>query len=139
MGQGYLGSRKNYAQFHFVGANLTNTGGTLQFPGTLQVQQFWMPRKGSVIGFSGSLNASLSTGTLTFQPTIDGSLAPAFSSAPLHVNQQAAYETWDANKDNAIFTAGQSLGVSYTSSDTVTPLTVDGVFIIEVLLEDVNY
>lgn len=139
MVQSYLGSRKYVEQFHFIGANLTAVGGTLQFPGTLNAQEFWMHRRGSVIGFSGSLNAPLTNGTLTFQPTIDGSLAPAFTNARFHLSAQANYQTLDANTSNYIFTAGSALGVSYTSSDSVAPATVDGIFIVEVLLEDVDY
>jgi hypothetical protein len=139
MVQGYKGSRKIVETFPFVGANLTNVGGTLTFPGTLGSTSFWLHRRGSVIGFSGSLNAAMTTGTLTFQPVINGSLAPVFSDARFHVSSQANYQTLDANTDNYIFTAGQSLGLSYTSSDTVAPLTVDGIFIIEVLLEEAHY
>ena len=134
-----MASRYYVQQYPFIGANLSANGGTLQFPGTLQAQEFWMPRRGSIIGFSGSLNAPLTAGTLTFQPTINGSLAPAFTNARLHVSSQAVYETKDGNTDNLIFTAGQAIGVSYTASDGVTPATVDGVFIIETLMQDVNY
>lgn len=141
MVQGYLGSRKQVVQYAFFGPNLGNTNGTLFTDGTLGTQTYWMSRPGSIIGFSGSLNAALSTGTITAQVYIDGSAVPAFSNsaAVLHVNQQAGYITHHANKDNHIFVAGQSLGLRYKSSDTVTPLTTDGIFLVDVLLEDIDY
>lgn len=134
----YAENRKQRQEYVFIGPNLSSLGGTLQSHGTLGVQQYWMLRRGSVTGFSGSLNAALSTGTLTFQPTIDGSLAPTFDTAILHVNQQAAVQTKDAEGSNLIFTAGQALGISYTASDSLTPVTVDGIFIVEVLLDDIE-
>lgn len=136
MAQSYLGSRKNFVHKQFYGANLTNTNGTLL--ATADNQTIWIPRNASIVGFSGSLNAALTTGTLTFQATIDGSLCPAFT-ANLHTNQQASYQHLDIHTDNYILTAGQSLGVRYTSSDTVNPTTTDGVFTVELLLDDVNY
>lgn len=136
MAQGYLGSRKNVVHKDFIGTNLTNTNGTLL--ASADNQTYWIPRRASIIGFSGSLNAALTTGTLTFQATIDGSLSPAFT-AILHTNQTAAYQVLDANKDNFVLRAGQSLGVRYTSSDTVNATTLDGMFIVELLLEDVDY
>lgn len=136
MAQGYLGSRKNFVHKQFYAANLGNTNGTLL--ATADNQTIWIPRNASIIGFSGSLNAALSTGTLTFQATIDGSLCPAFT-ANIHTNQTASYQHLDAYTDNYIIRAGQSLGVRYTSSDTVSATTTDGVFTVELLLEDVNY
>ena len=137
----YAGSRKQVVHHTFVGPNLSNTNGTLLSHGTLGVQTYWMPRRGSIIGVSGSLNAALTTGTLTIQAYIDGSAVPAFSSSGglLHLSQQAGFETVDSQKDNYRFNAGQSLGLRYTSSDTIAPLTTDGIFLLEVLLEDVDY
>lgn len=135
----YAGSRKQVIQLPFFGPNLGNTNGTLLTDGTLGTQTYWMSRRGSIIGLSGSLNAALSTGTITPQVTIDGSLCPAFSSAALHVNQQAAYQTQKRDQDNYLFTAGQAIGLRYTSSDTVTPLTTDSIWLVDVLLDDLEY
>lgn len=141
MPQGYLKPRVFVDHLTFVGPNLGDTNGTLLSHGTLGVQTYWMPRRGSIIGVSGSLNAALTTGTLTMQAYIDGSAVPAFGSsgALLHVSQQAGLETVDEQKDNYRFSAGQSLGLRYTSTDTITPLTTDGIFLLEVLLEDVQF
>ncbi len=139
MAQGYLGSRKNYAQFKFQLSNFSDTNGTLT---TINGdnQTYWIPRKGSIIGVSGSLSAALTTGTLTLTPYIDGS-ASSIVAKPFHLSQQAFVEQYEAGtryrnwKDDA----GHSIGLRYTSSDTVNPTTLDGVVIVEVLLEDVNY
>ena len=140
MSQGYLTPRAFVQHYMFVGPNLTATNGTLLSHGTLGAQTYWMPRRGSIVGVSGSLNAALTAGTLTVQAYIDGSAVPAFSAsaALLHLSQQAGFETVDSEKDNYRFTAGQSIGLRYTSSDSVAPLTTDGIFLLEVLLEDVT-
>ncbi len=137
----YAGSRKQVAHFMFVGPNLSATNGTLLSHGTLGAQTYWMPRRGSIIGVSGSLNAALTAGTLTVQAYIDGSAVPAFSAstALLHLSQQAGFTTVDKQKDSHTFIAGQSIGLRYISSDSVAPLTTDGIFLVEVLLEDVDY
>lgn len=135
-----LGVTHNVIPLIFQLSNFSNTNGTLTTSNS-DVPNYWIGRKGSIIGVSGSLSAALSGGTLTLTPYIDGSVGEVVSKA-FHVNQQAFVEHYDArsavgrqwNNDN-----GHSLGLRYTSSDTVTPTTLDGVVIVEVLLEDVNY
>lgn len=134
------GVTHNVVPFIFHLSNFSNTNGTLTTVNT-DTQNYWIGRKGSIIGMSGSLSAALTTGTLTITPYIDGSVGDAASKA-FHTNQQAWTEKYDAfrttgrrwNNDN-----GHSLGLRYTSSDTVNPTTTDGVIIVEVLLEDVRY
>ena len=135
-----IGITHNYVQYIFQLSNFSNTNGTLTTTNS-DVQNYWIPRKGSIVGISGSLSAALTTGTLTLTPYIDGSVGEAASKA-FHTNQQVFTEKYPAfdkvgrrwNNDN-----GHSLGLRYTSSDTVNPTTLDGVVIVEVLLEDINY
>lgn len=136
-----VGGVTHYVQpyiFHL--SNFSNTNGTLTTVNS-DVQNYWIPRKGSIISISGSLSAALTTGTLTITPYIDGSVGEAATKA-FHTNQQAWTEKYSAfdkvgrrwNNDS-----GHSLGLRYTSSDTVNPTTTDGVVIVEVLLEDIRY
>lgn len=134
------GVTHNYVQYMFHLSNFSNTNGTLTTVNS-DVQNYWIPRKGSIVGISGSLSAALTTGTLTITPYIDGSVGDAATKA-FHTNQQAWTEKYPAfktvgrrwNNDS-----GHSLGLRYTSSDTVNPTTTDGVLIVEVLLEDIRY
>jgi hypothetical protein len=140
--QTHIGSSKAYHSLPFVEENFTNTAaGTLNAAnGT--AEDYYMSRGGSIIGFSGALNAALTTGTLSFQPMIDGSLCPVFGSdSYIHSGQQRGYVTQDARKDNYTFTAGQRLAVKWVKvgSDAISATTVDGAFQLEVLLEDVLY
>lgn len=136
--QGHVASTKTIVPFIFQLSNFSNTNGTLTTTNS-DVQEYWIPRKGSIIGVSGSLSAALTTGTLTITPYIDGSASAIVSNA-FHLSQQAFVERYNARtqfrswKDDA----GHALGLRYTSSDTVNPTTLDGVLIVEVLLEDVS-
>lgn len=138
--QQLIGVTNNVVQYVFQLANFSDTNGTLTTTLT-DVQNYWIGRKGSIIGVSGSLNAALTTGTLTLTPYIDGSVGTPVSKA-FHTNQRAFVEHYDAfsvpgRRWNDA--TGHSLGLRYTSSDTVNPTTIDGVVIVEVLLEDVRY
>lgn len=140
--QTHIGSTKAYISLPFVEENIQNTAaGTLNAAnGT--AEDYYMSRAGSIIGFSGALNAALTTGTLGFQPMIDGSLCPDFGSGMyLDLSNQRNYITQDARKANYTFTAGQRLAVkrNKVGSDAISATTIDGAFILEVLLEDVEY
>jgi hypothetical protein len=140
--QTHIGSTKVFHALPFNEENFPNTAaGTLNAAnGT--AEDYYMSRAGSIIGFSGALNAALTTGTLSFQPMIDGSLCPVFGSGSyLHPNQQRGYVTQDARKDNYTFTAGQRLAVKWVKvgSDAIAATTIDGAFQLEVLLESVEY
>ena len=140
--QTHIGSSKTYHALPYIEENIPNTAaGTLNTAaGT--AEDYYMSRAGSIIGFSGALNAALTTGTLSFQPMIDGSLCPDFGSDMyIHPNQQRNYITQDARKDNYTFTAGQRIAVKWNKvgSDAIAGTTTDGAFQLEILLEDVLY
>lgn len=135
--QTHVASSKTIQHFLFQLSNFSNTNGTLTTTNG-DVQEYWIPRKGSIIGVSGSLSAALSTGTLTLTPYIDGSASVPVAK-PFHTNQQAFVEHYDARTQYRQFVddTGHALGLRYTSSDTVNPTSTDGVVIVEVLLEEV--
>lgn len=135
--QNHVASTKTIEHYQFQLSNFSNTNGTLTTTNG-DVQEYWIPRKGSIIGVSGSLSGALTTGTLTITPYIDGSASAAVSKE-FHANQQAFVEHYDARTQYRTWAddTGHALGLRYTSSDTVNPTTTDGVLIVEVLLEDV--
>jgi hypothetical protein len=127
------------AHFPFYKTNVGDANGTLNGvePTTLE---YVMPFGGSIIGFTCEESAALTTGTLVFQPTINGSLCPALpDAASVRTNQQYGYYTQDAHKANYDFTAGQRLGVMYAKSDTINATTTDLNALLVVLLERVQY
>lgn len=137
--QSPLGSRKAVQVLHFSKTNIANANGTLQ---TLQADndEYVMPVAGAIIGFTGALNATLTTGSLVFQPTINGSLCPALpDAASLRTNQQRSNYMQDAWRNNYIFSAGQRLGVMWRKADTVNPTTADAACLLVVLLDQVEY
>jgi hypothetical protein len=134
-----MGVDKYALPLPFVKTDIANADGTL-IAVQATTNDYVMPSGGSVIGFSASPNGTLTTGTLQFQPRIDGSLCPMFpASASLHTNQGTASYMQEAGKANYTFTAGQKVGVNYDASDTIEPETMDGSFLLFVLLEGVRY
>jgi hypothetical protein len=134
-----MGVDKYALPLPFVKTDIADADGTL-IAVQATTNDYIMPAAGSVIGFSASPNGTLNTGTLQFQPRIDGSLCPMFpSSASIHHNQVTSYYMQEAGKANYTFTAGQKVGVDYDASDTIEPTTVDGAFLLFVLLEGVRY
>lgn len=140
--QAHVGSSFNYQTLPFSETDIPNTAaGTLNTIGTV-AEDYYMPRAGSIIGFSFALNATMTTGTLSFQPMINGSLCPDFGSGMyIGCNRQRGYITQEAGKPLYSFTAGQRLAVKWNKvgSDAINGTTTDGAGLLEVLLEEVNY
>jgi hypothetical protein len=89
-------------------------------------KEYVAPFAGSIIGFAGTLSAALTTGTLIFSPTINGSLCPPLpDAASLRTNQTKSHYGQDARTANYQFVAGDSLGVMYNKAGTVNPTTLD--------------
>lgn len=139
MAQDLGGVTQYVSQLAFAKTNVADANGTLNtLEGT--TLEYVMPYPGSIIGFSASQNATLTTGTLTFQPTINGSLCPVLpSAANVTLSAQRSSYTQDAEKANYTFTAGQRVGVHYNASDTINATTTDLACLLVVLLDSVRY
>ena len=138
-GQTHIGSSKFPHAFDFRKTDFADANGTLTTAqGT--VTGYVAPYAGSIIGFSGTLSAHLTTGTLTFQPTVNGSLCPVLpDAASLRTNQSKSYYTQEAQKPYYRFAIGDTLGVHYNASDTIDATTIDGACLLVVLFEGVNF
>lgn len=135
-----LGSTYNILALPFSATNIGDADGTLNSV-QADTDVYTMPAAGSVIGFSAYGNAQLTTGTLDFHPTVNGSLMPAFDgdTAQLHSLQQNPYRMQEARKNLFTFTAGQRIGLNWEKTGTVDPTTTDASAVLIVLLEDVDY
>jgi len=130
------------AQFPYFGTNIADASGTLssQWMGTLteaNPTEWIAPYNGSVIGATGLLNGSLSTGSLALFPTVNGVAQTAVTGATLSSTAQSIAATQPAQ--GVKFAAGDKLGLGYTKSGTVSPTTLDGTFLLVVLYEGVDY
>lgn len=105
---------------------------------TLQAtsNEYVMPWKGHVVGISVALNGALSTGTVTFRPTINGTAKTALSTA-VSSTAQTNYATKPQN--TVPFAAGVKLGVDWTKSGTVSPTTTDAVITLFVVFKEAFY
>lgn len=97
--------------------------------------EYVMPWAGSIVGISVAHNAALSTGTITWQPTINGAANTNLTAVTDSANQR---KTGVINENKVPFTAGQRIGVSWTKTGTVAPLTTDVAVGLWVQLDEVR-
>lgn len=137
--QEQIAIKHNLVGFPFTATDIADADGTL-FAVQATTPTHTMPAAGSIVGISGNMNGTLNTGTLQFQATINGSLCPVFpqSTALFDHSTTYAYGMHEARKDNYVFTAGQYIGLTLQSSDTVEPVTRDASVMLWVLLENVE-
>jgi hypothetical protein len=134
-----IGSQKQVALLGFQKTNVGDADGTLN-PVMVTGEAYVAPYAGSVLGFSGTLSGALTTGSLVFAPTINGSLCPSFpDAASLRTNQQKGNYTQDARKANYTFNAGDTVGVNWLKTGTINPTTTDVNALLVVLFEQVLY
>lgn len=136
--QSNVASSKQVAYLPFYATDIGDTNGTLF--GQASTPTYIAPSKGSVLGFSGTLNGTLSTGSLQFSAMINGSISPAFDDATalMHVNQTGVKYLQSGRKANFTFAAGAGLGMTWQKSGTIAPTTRDGNFLLVVLYEEVQ-
>lgn len=84
--------------------------------------EYVMPWDGSVVAISVAHNAALSTGTITWQPTINGVANTVMQTVTDSSNQRSRNRT---NVGKVPFKAGDRIGVSWTKSGTVSATTTD--------------
>jgi hypothetical protein len=94
-----------------------------------------MPFAGSIVGIGAGLNGALSTGTVTFRPTISGTANTSLTTSVLSGTQRSS-----ATKaaDGVNFSAGQYIGVDWTKSGTVSPTTTDASIVLLVLISGIR-
>lgn len=138
---------------------LQNIGGVTTYPWSLDYQRINVPDAngtmyvmegtlteqiaawdGSIIGFTGTLSTALTTGSLVFQPTINGSLCPAFpDAASIRTNQTKSRFVQAGRQSFYQFVAGDALGVMWQKTGTVNPTTADLQAQLIILYEEVRF
>lgn len=117
----------------FYAADIPNAAGTAI--ASLGGNEYVLPFAGSIVGISAAINADLTTGTVTFRPTINGTASTVVTTAVTNGTQYSS-----AKKDTNVvpFAAGARLGVDFTKSGTVNPTTADGVIVLYVHIAGVS-
>ncbi len=121
--------------------NAVQANGTLT-TGQTGVTSWVAPGAGSFVGYSGSLNESIVTGTIKAHATINGSLCPVFGDTTdswLVPEHSYAYHRQGGRKPLFTFQAGDRLGMEYRTTGTLNPTTGDGSFLLVALLENIIY
>ena len=121
-------------KFDFEAVNVPDAAGTANIVGGGSGTQIPVPLPGAILGMAVRGNALLSTGTLLFRPTVNGSALTTFSLTSLTSAIQQAYRM--RGKDLFPIKAGDRLGVDFTKTGTISPTTIDFIISLYVLLGD---
>ena len=97
--------------------------------------EYAMPWAGSVVAISVASNAVFTTGVLTLQPTVNGVANTALTTTLDNATQR---NNGKVNVNKVPFVAGQRIGVSWTKTGTVAPLTNDLAIGLWVQLDEVR-
>jgi len=85
-----------------------------------------VPRAGSLVGISARANVAITAGTITIEPTINGSeVSPSDLDLSLDSGNRQDYATVAAGTTGFTFSAGNFLGMHMTTDSSVEPNTVD--------------
>jgi hypothetical protein len=89
---------------------------------TLLIDTLWTaPFAGSVVGITARANAAITAGTITLKPH-KASTEYAETGTPAPVLSSAAQATYATVRPNALtFAAGDTLGISYSTTTTLNP------------------
>ncbi len=136
--QTQLGSTFNQHTHYFNATNVGNADGTLNTVNA-DITSYTMPYAGCILGFGASASGTLNTGTLTFRPTITGSLSAPFAGGTLDHSTTNPYFTQSADQQYYRFNAGDRIGLMWNKTGTVEPTTNDLTVGLVVLYEDVRY
>jgi hypothetical protein len=138
-GQTPLGSTKIPMKLVFGTTAIGNADGTL-YTTLTSVLEYRMMQRGSVIGFSANLSGTLATGTLQFAPTKNGTrMSSQFTNGTINIGTLGNHERAQAQQGNLSFNEGDTIGLMFNKTGTITPTTRDCEAIVMVLLESYDY
>lgn len=107
--------RKPQFDYPFTNGSMSETTtGTLVAGGVTGVSRQYLPAQGSVYGINASFGGTLTSGTVTFTPVINGTPQPAFVATTLTAGARGASQLGDARVYP--FNAGDTIGLLYTTS-----------------------
>lgn len=134
-----IGSTKIPIALPFGTTSIGNVSGTL-YSVMSSILGYTMPADGSVIGISQLLSGTLTTGTMTFYPTKNGSpMTNSFSNGTINISTLGYYERDQAHQGGFSFNAGDYVGLGFTKTGTIAPTTRDLNALLIVLLDRYDY
>jgi hypothetical protein len=138
-GQTPIGSTKIPVALPFGTIAIGNAAGTL-YTNVSSVTEYRMPSRGSVIGFAANLTGTLTTGTLQFYPTKNGSpMANSFGFGTINIGVTGNYQRAQAEQGGFSFAEGDTIGLAFNKTGTVAPTTRDCAALVLVLFDGYDY
>jgi hypothetical protein len=134
-----IGSTKVPIALVFGTLSVGDAAGTL-YTNVSSVTSYRMPVRGSVIGYASNLSGTLTTGTLTFYPTKNGSaMTNSFTNGTVNIGTFGNFETDQGQQGGFSFQAGDTVGLGFNKVGTVAPTTRDANALLMVLLDGYDY
>lgn len=134
-----IGSTKNMQSLVFGTISVGNANGTL-YSNIASIVEYRMASSGSVIGMAANMSGTLTTGTLQFYPTKNGSLmSNSFTNGTINIGTLGNFERQQSQQGGFSFNAGDTVGLMFQKTGTVAPTTRDMNALLIVLLENYDY
>jgi hypothetical protein len=116
-----------------------NADGTLLSNMTSGFAGYQMVKGGNVIGMAATLDGTLTTGTLQFTPTVNGTpMTGTFSTGTINIGALANNQTV-VSQNVFRFNRGDVVGAIWNKTGTVAPTTRNLQLTLVVLLESYDY
>lgn len=134
-----IGSTKVPLALCFGTISVGNANGTL-YTCVNSLLEYRMPQGGSVIGFAANMTGTLTTGTLQFTPTKNGSvMSSSFTNGTINIGTLGNHERAQAQQGGFSFVAGDTVGLMFQKTGTVAPTTRDMNALLLVILDGYDY
>lgn len=134
-----IGSTKIPLALPFGTTQIGNVNGTF-YTSVISLLEYRMPKRGSVIGMSVNLSGTLTTGTMTFYPTLNGApMTNSFANGTVNIGTLGNFERDQARQGGFSFNESDTVGIGWTKTGTITPTTRDANALVLVLLDDYDY
>jgi hypothetical protein len=124
--------RCNVIVLTFSAVDVPNAAGTANTVASGNTS-YLLPFSGSIVSIMAASNDAFTGGTVTFRPTVNGTANTTLTTA-LSSSVQQNYVNGPA--DQVRFAAGDRIGVDFTKSGTVAPITNDVIIMLFVLVEN---
>lgn len=136
-----IGSTKNMISLNYGTVSVGDANGTMRVGNFANIFERRMPSPGAVVGITSQLSGTLTTGTLTFYLTKNGSptTGGTFGQGTVNISTFGTYERDPAYLPQFTFAAGDTIGVGFSKAGTIAPTTRDMEVTLLVLLDQYDY
>ena len=136
MQQDAISARNNPLWLPLQALNVPDANGNMIAFSADNAEHGPLPFGGSIIGIGVRHNADLTGGVITWTPTINGVAATGLSV----VTEDTVQQVWKSIQSNMVnFAAGARLGIAWTKTGTVAPITTDVIGGLLVLLKGMDF